>query len=185
MAGPHLERLRAKKSQKRVVEAPSKPSKLGFEGFEGDQSRPFLENRCLVEATNVAVKNSQSATPAHPQNLQNLSTPAQPDDTGCRVEIIELPQAERYRRPFGVLQLRPPALVEVKRWTPPRKHGSNCGSEAPPTPLPPPPIRGVGGLHRIQLAKTEKKPAAISVRISVCLFLSLCEEMIILFHSLE
>jgi hypothetical protein len=38
---------------------------------------------------------------------------ASPD---CRVEIIELPQAERYRRPFGVLQLRPPALVEFKRW---------------------------------------------------------------------
>jgi hypothetical protein len=41
---------------------------------------------------------------------------AEPDGTGCTVEIIELPQAERYRRPFGVLQLRPPALVEVKRW---------------------------------------------------------------------
>jgi hypothetical protein len=41
MAGPHLERLRALKSQKRVVEAPSKPSKPSFEGFEGAQSRHF------------------------------------------------------------------------------------------------------------------------------------------------
>ena len=43
MAGPHLERLRAQKSQKRVVEAPSKPSKSGFEGFEGAQSRDFSD----------------------------------------------------------------------------------------------------------------------------------------------
>ena len=43
MAGPHLERLRAQKSQKRVVEAPSKPSKPSFEGFEGAQSRDFSD----------------------------------------------------------------------------------------------------------------------------------------------
>ena len=57
MAGPHLERLRAQKSQKRVVETPSKPSKpsslvaaaqptadsLRFEGFEGAQSRSFSD----------------------------------------------------------------------------------------------------------------------------------------------
>jgi hypothetical protein len=43
MAGPHLERLRAKKSQKRVVETPSKPSKSSFEGFEGAQSRSFSD----------------------------------------------------------------------------------------------------------------------------------------------
>jgi hypothetical protein len=42
MAGPHLERLRAQKSQKGLVEAPSKPSKPGFEGFEGTQSRGFF-----------------------------------------------------------------------------------------------------------------------------------------------
>jgi hypothetical protein len=43
MAGPHLERLRAQKSQKRVVGAPSKPSKPGFEGFEGAQRRDFSD----------------------------------------------------------------------------------------------------------------------------------------------
>jgi hypothetical protein len=43
MAGPHLERLRAQKSQKRVVETPSKPSKPSFEGFEGAQSRGFSD----------------------------------------------------------------------------------------------------------------------------------------------
>jgi hypothetical protein len=127
MAGPHLERLRAQKSQKRLVEAPSKPSKLGFEGFEGDQGRPFLENNCHVEAADVAAKNSKNATSAHPQNLQNLHAPsvptaayqavsAEPDGTACRVEIVELPPEGRYRKVFGILQLRPPALVEVERW---------------------------------------------------------------------
>jgi hypothetical protein len=43
MAGPHLERLRALKSQNRVVETPSKPSKPSFEGFEGAQSRDFSD----------------------------------------------------------------------------------------------------------------------------------------------
>jgi hypothetical protein len=43
MAGPHLERLRALKSQNRVVETPSKPSKPSFEGFEGAESRDFSD----------------------------------------------------------------------------------------------------------------------------------------------
>jgi hypothetical protein len=51
-----------------------------------------------------------------PPTAAYRATSAEPDGTGCTVEIIELPQAERYRRPFGVLQLRPPALVEVERW---------------------------------------------------------------------
>src|SRR5262249_3139956 len=41
---------------------------------------------------------------------------ADPDGTGCRVEIVELPQAQRYRRTFAHLQLKPPALVDVARW---------------------------------------------------------------------
>jgi hypothetical protein len=32
------------------------------------------------------------------------------------VEIIELPQATRYRKVFGVLQLKPPALIPLARW---------------------------------------------------------------------
>jgi hypothetical protein len=39
-----------------------------------------------------------------------------PDGVGCKVEIVELPQAGRYRKVFGILQLKPPALVEVARW---------------------------------------------------------------------
>jgi hypothetical protein len=132
VAGPHLERLRAQKSQKRVVEAPSKPSKPGFEGFEGDQCTHFLENHCLVEGDDVAVKNSKNTITAYPQNLQNPSEPtaayeatsAEPDGTACKVEIIELPQAQRYRKAFGVLQVKPPDMVEIKRWRQCVKDGS-------------------------------------------------------------
>src|SRR5262249_1769987 len=45
-----------------------------------------------------------------------LGVTAAPDGAGCRVEIVELPQALRYRKVFGVLQLRPPALVPAERW---------------------------------------------------------------------
>jgi hypothetical protein len=36
--------------------------------------------------------------------------------TGCTVEIVELPQAQRYRKAFGVLQLRPPDHIPEDRW---------------------------------------------------------------------
>jgi hypothetical protein len=124
MAGPHLERLRTKKSHQGVVEAPSKPSKLGFEGFEGDRGRPFLETKCLIEAPDVAAKNKKNATPAHPQNLQNLcssSEPAtalaEPSGVGCKVTIVEIPATgPRYRRTFVHLQLKPPVYIPVGRW---------------------------------------------------------------------
>jgi hypothetical protein len=34
----------------------------------------------------------------------------------CRVEIVVLPQAARYRKVFAHLQLKPPTLVPVGRW---------------------------------------------------------------------
>src|SRR5215472_2670863 len=53
--------------------------------------------------------------PAEP-SLAYQAVSAKPDGTGCRVEIVELPQAQRYRRTFAHLQLKPPALVDVARW---------------------------------------------------------------------
>jgi hypothetical protein len=44
--------------------------------------------------------------------------------TGCKVEIVELPAAARYRKVFAFLQLRPPALVPVERWKQCVKDGS-------------------------------------------------------------
>jgi len=52
------------------------------------------------------------------------ATSVGPDGVGCKVEIVELPQAQRYRKVFGILQLRPPALVEVERWRQCVKDGS-------------------------------------------------------------
>jgi hypothetical protein len=34
----------------------------------------------------------------------------------CRVEIVVLPQAQRYRKVFAHLQLKPPALIPIDRW---------------------------------------------------------------------
>jgi hypothetical protein len=126
MAGPNLERLRAQKSQKRVVGAPSKPSKLDFEGFEGDQSGPFLEINRPVEAADAVAKNEKRRTLTNPQNLQNLHAPSvptaayqavsvEPDGATCKVEIVELPAGGRYRKVFAVLQLKPPALIDIAR----------------------------------------------------------------------
>src|SRR5262245_32954371 len=39
-----------------------------------------------------------------------------PDGGGCIVEIIELPQAKRYREVFAFLQAGCPALVPEDRW---------------------------------------------------------------------
>jgi len=44
------------------------------------------------------------------------ATSVGPDGLGCRVEIVELPPGQRYRKVFGILQLRPPALVPIERW---------------------------------------------------------------------
>jgi hypothetical protein len=53
--------------------------------------------------------------PAEPSAAYRAAS-AEPDSAGCRVEIIELPQALRYRRTFAHLQLKPPAHVPVERW---------------------------------------------------------------------
>jgi hypothetical protein len=44
------------------------------------------------------------------------ATSVGPDGAGCKVEIVELPAAGRYRKAFAFLQLKPPALVPVDRW---------------------------------------------------------------------
>jgi hypothetical protein len=73
----------------------------------------------------------KDVTPLHPFSANRDSQPgkelaepsaayraasAEPDGTGCGVEIVELPAAGRYRKTFAFLQLKPPALVEVERW---------------------------------------------------------------------
>lgn len=54
--------------------------------------------------------------PAEPSAAYRAAS-AEPDGTGCGVEIIELPATGlRYRRTFAHLQLKPPALVDIARW---------------------------------------------------------------------
>jgi hypothetical protein len=113
---PYLDRLRGQIHEKQHPQQPSKPSKPAFESFEGDQGSHFSGNERAESAKNT--------TPTCPQNPQNLGSPsaayqaasAEPNGTACKVEIVELPQAQRYRKVFGVLQLRPPALVPIECW---------------------------------------------------------------------
>jgi hypothetical protein len=53
--------------------------------------------------------------PAEPTAAYQAVT-AQLDGHACRVEIVELPAAGRYRKVFGLLQTKPPELVPVERW---------------------------------------------------------------------
>jgi hypothetical protein len=49
-------------------------------------------------------------------SLAYEATSADPAEGACSVQIVELPQAQRYRKAFTFLQLKPPALVPVERW---------------------------------------------------------------------
>jgi len=59
-----------------------------------------------------------------PPTMAYRATSVGPDGVGCRVEIVELPQAGRYRKVFGILQLRPPDLIPVDRWRQCMRDGS-------------------------------------------------------------
>jgi hypothetical protein len=94
---------------------------------------PVIEKgvREKVAPHTTFTKRINSLTPSHPVPANRESQPGKepaeptaayratstgPDDVGCKLEIVELPQARTYRKTFGVLQLRPPALVPVERW---------------------------------------------------------------------
>ena len=71
-------------------------------------------------AGQVLVHQQCAAFPPKPEPAEPSAayeaTSARPDGNGCRVQIVELPQAQRYRRTFAHLQLKPPAFVDVARW---------------------------------------------------------------------
>ena len=104
------------------LDPPSKPSKPGYEGFEGDVSRHVFENRDYGAVTDPCAErgaeNEKTGTLDHPQNPQNLRSPSVPATAAdsCKVEIVELPQAHRYRKTFAFLQLKAPAFIEPPRW---------------------------------------------------------------------
>jgi hypothetical protein len=53
--------------------------------------------------------------PAEPTAAYH-ATSADPATGRCSVTMIELPRAQRYRKTFAALQLKPPALIDVARW---------------------------------------------------------------------
>ena len=73
-----------------------------------------------VEGVSLVASNASRIAPAIKaairENKPQIISALLADGTACKVTIIELPQAQRYRTVFGVLQLKPPALVPVERW---------------------------------------------------------------------
>ena len=73
-----------------------------------------------VEGVSLVASNASRIAPAIKaairENKPQIISALLADGTACKVTIIELPQAQRYRKVFGVLQLKPPALVPVERW---------------------------------------------------------------------
>jgi hypothetical protein len=80
--------------------------------LDTDKARPDTPKTQSGPAKVVQVA---KVTPAE-SGLAYRAASAEPDGTVCRVEIVELPQAQRYRKVFAFLQLKPPALVPVERW---------------------------------------------------------------------
>jgi hypothetical protein len=74
----------------------------------------------VAKVETAEAQDAKTGTLDHPQNLRSPSVPeaaaAEPSSTRCKVEIVELPAAARYRKVFGFLQLKPPALVAEARW---------------------------------------------------------------------
>jgi hypothetical protein len=54
--------------------------------------------------------------PEHEPSAAYHATSADPATGGCSVTVIGLPRAQRYRKTFAALQMKPPALVDVARW---------------------------------------------------------------------
>jgi hypothetical protein len=111
--------------------ATSKTKNRVLQGYSSDSA---TENGVTVQAIcNTAFANEiKDVTPLHPFFAKGDSQPgkepaepslayqavsAEPDGTLCKVTIVEIPTTGlRYRRVFGVLQVRCPALVPLKRW---------------------------------------------------------------------
>jgi hypothetical protein len=105
-------------------------------GGQGENQKTGLQSGNTRRIANASVlpardfKNEKSKWgPAKPAKAAKVEMPeaagpslayqaasAEPDGTGCKVEIVELPAAGRYRKVFAFLQLKPPALVPVERW---------------------------------------------------------------------
>src|SRR5262245_45785475 len=93
-------------------------SEMNAEGILSAVRQAGAELR--VEGVSLVGSNASRIAPAIKaairENKPQIISALLADGTACKVTIIELPQAQRYRKVFGVLQLKPPALVPVERW---------------------------------------------------------------------
>jgi hypothetical protein len=89
-------------------------------GVKGQNSKADALETELEKSGSGAAKVAKVAKVETPEAVEPTAAyrvaSAVPDGAGCRVEIVELPQAPRYRKVFAFLQLKPPALVDVARW---------------------------------------------------------------------
>ena len=85
----------------------SKSEKTVLRGYSVDSATKNGVTVASICNTTFPNKN-KDVTPLHPVSANR--------GLSCKVEIVELPQAQRYRKVFAHLQLKPPALVPVERW---------------------------------------------------------------------
>jgi hypothetical protein len=97
-------------------------------GVKGQNSKADALGAELEKSDSGAAKAAKAAKVETPEAAEPtaayLGVTAEPDGTACKVEIVELPRAARYKKVFAFLQLRPPALVPVERWRQCVKDGS-------------------------------------------------------------
>lgn len=80
-------------------------------------SKPGVTQGLSNQINDVTLLRAFSANSDSQPDKGCVAAAAAPEEeAGCKVEIIELPQAQRYRKVFAFLQLQPPALVPVERW---------------------------------------------------------------------
>jgi len=83
----YLAKLKAAEfARKRHSDAPSKPSELGIEGFEGASSRHFPEKEPAAHLCSVIAVAVKNATSGHPQNPRNVDPAAEAEAWRDRYE---------------------------------------------------------------------------------------------------
>jgi hypothetical protein len=70
----------------------------------------------LTDALRVAIRANKPQLVAALKPTAAYQAISEPDGIACSVTIVELPQAQRYRKVFAHLQLRAPTMVPIGRW---------------------------------------------------------------------
>jgi hypothetical protein len=68
------------------------------------------------QTSSTEIKGITASPPVSANMDSQPKKPVEPSGATCKEEIVELPQAQRYRKTFGHLQLKPPEYVREDRW---------------------------------------------------------------------